>query len=136
MSHKCGPQCRRKQTPSTRRGCPTCGNKRTLNAGGRTRTIAQYMLSSPHTGMTRKVVAKVLDDWFVRGIYIDRTGRRSWNYLAYVPELKRVVRVAVSMDDSAIVNAFPDRNATMAWRRGKRAYFEGRFQNLEVRDWH
>ena len=36
MSHKCGPGCRRKQTPSTRTDCPSCGSseraERTLYA--------------------------------------------------------------------------------------------------------
>ncbi len=94
------------------------------------------MLDNPHPGMTRKVVAHVLADWFVRGIYIDATGRPSWNYLAYVPDLDKVVRVAVSEDDTTIVNAFRDRNATVAWQQRDRAYFERRFRDLEVRGWN
>ncbi len=93
------------------------------------------MFDSPHSGMSRKVVAKVLDDWFVSGVYVDRTGRPSRNYMAYVAELGKVVRVVVSMDDSTIVNAFQDRNATVAWREGNRAYFERRFEDVEVREW-
>lgn len=92
------------------------------------------MTDDPYPEMTRKVVAHALDNWFVRGIHTDKDGRESWNYLAYVPELDKVVRVSVSMDDERIINAFPDTGATQAYRRNDRTYFERRLKTLEVKD--
>ena len=132
MGHRCGAGCRRKTGRS--RGCPSCGSKRALDAGGRVRTITRHMIDDPHIGMTRKVVAYALNNWFLKGIRTGGDGRESWNYLAYVPELDQVVRVSVSLDDERIVNAFRDRGATQAYRRNNRDYFYRHYKSLEVKD--
>ena len=38
-------------------------------------------------------------------------------YLAFVPGMMEMVRLAVSMDDERIINAFPDRTATRHWNK-------------------
>ena len=85
--------------------------------------------------MTNARIAYVIDNWQLRGIHPDpQTGQNSRVYFAFVPSIARVVRVAVSMDESRILSAFPDRNATRNLARGNLAYFADRYRNLEERD--
>lgn len=85
--------------------------------------------------MTNARIAYVIDNWLLRGIYSDpQTRRESRVYLAFVPGMARVVRVAVSMDESRILSAFPDRNATRNLVRGNRDYFADKYRDLEERD--
>ena len=115
MSHRCGTNCRRKQTPSTKKDCPSCGHRKmpeTITAGGRTRTVTQYMRNHPHLGITAKRVENVLENWLIRGIRTESDGRQSRCYIGVVPGLDEMVRVAVSMDDERIISAFQDRTAT------------------------
>ena len=93
------------------------------------------MIDRPHPGITRRIVAEVLDNWTIRGIHTDPNGRQSWNYLAYVPSLQKIVRVGVSIDDNIITTAFRDDNVTRAWQRGDRSYFRRHFRNLTMKDW-
>ena len=129
MSRRCGTGCRCKQTPST-----PGGSRQKLGSGGRIRSVSRHMIDDPHPGVTREVVAEVLDNWTVKGIRTDPAGRQSWSYLAHVQGLGALVRVVVSMDDATIVSAFRDKGATQAWKRGDRSYFERRYQGMEVRD--
>ena len=48
--------------------------------------------------------------------------------------MREMVRVAVSMDDERIINAFPDRTATRHWNKGNSGYFAHVYEDLEVRD--
>ncbi len=96
--------------------------------------MTRHFAKSPHTEVTRKITAAALDNWIVRGVRTDPTGRESINYLGYSPELGNLVRVVVSRDDETIVSAFQDGNATRAWRRGDRPYFERFYTGLEIRD--
>ena len=76
----------------------------------------------------------MIDSWQFRGIFEDpQTGRDSRVYLGFVPELSRVVRVAVSMDETRILSAFPDRNATRNHVRGNIQYFIDSYRDLEER---
>ena len=134
MSHRCGPNCRRKQNPSTRAGCPTCGSRRKLSGGGKVRNLSRHFLRSLHPEITRRVVTHVLDNWVLKGFRTEPDGRSSWIYLAYSPSLGKMVRVVVSSDDTTIVSAFQDRTATKAWEQGNRLYFERHYESLEVRD--
>ena len=62
MSHRCGANCRRKQTPSRRSSCPSCGSRRlpqTITAGGRTRTLTQHGRDDVHLGTTAKRIERV-----------------------------------------------------------------------------
>ena len=110
-----------------------CGSRRKLDAGGRTRTLSRHFLDSPHKEITRKIVAATLDNWTIKGVRTDAGGRESMNYLAYSPDLGRLVRVVVSMDDQTIVSAFQDGNATRALNRGDTSYFKRAFKDLEIR---
>ena len=83
-----------------------------ITAGGRTRTVSQHMRNEPHLGVTTRQVEYVLENWVVRGTNTDPHGRQSWIYLAVVPRLGKMVRVAVSIDDETVITAFPDGSAT------------------------
>ena len=137
MSHRCGANCRRKQVPSQRKDCPSCGSPRlpeTIAAGGRTRTVSQHMRDFTHPGITARRVERVLDDWVLRGVHSGPDGRESMAYFAPVPGLASMVRVAVSMDDAVIITAFRDRRATRHWNQGDLDFFNRSLLNMEVRD--
>ena len=55
-------------------------------------------------------------------------------YISFVPGMTGMARVAVSMDDERIINAFQDRTATLNWNKGNMGYFVGVYGNLEVRN--
>ena len=75
----------------------------------------------------------VLDNWVIRGIKTDALGRQSMCHLAFAPQLEKMVRVAVSMDDNRIITAFPDDTATKHWNEGNLSYFVRHYQDLEER---
>jgi hypothetical protein len=108
--------------------------RRAIVAGGRSRTLSQHMLNSPHLGITDEHVSHVLEHWVVRGIFTAADGQGSWNYIAFVPGLNQMVRVAVSVDDEIVISAFRDRNATTQWNRSNHSYFASKYSNLEIRD--
>ena len=77
MSHKCGPGWRRKQTPITRKDCPSwepTGVRKSITAGGRTKIMTQHMVDDRHLGITKKTTAHVLHKWVVRGSTSIRMG--------------------------------------------------------------
>ena len=77
----------------------------------------------------------MLNNWVLRGLHTEPNGAQSWNYLAFVPSLDKLVIVAVSMDDARIITAYASRRATEKWRTGDRDYFVRHYpENLEVRD--
>jgi hypothetical protein len=107
----------------------------TIVAGGKERTLSSHAIQTRRPGITNARISFVIDNWQLRGIYSDpQTGRDSRVYLAFVPGMARVVRVAVSMDGSRILSAFPDRNATRNLARGNRDYFADKYRDLEERD--
>ena len=106
----------------------------TITAGGRTRTVSRHILEETHRGITPERVEYALENWVVRGIRTGADGRQSWVYLAFESRLSKMVRVAVSMDDTVIVTAFPDQAATTHWNRRNIDYFRRHYRNLEVRD--
>ena len=134
MSHKCGANCRRRQVPSGRPGCPSCGSPRRLMAGGKTRAVTDHVINNRHLRVTRRMIANVLDNWVIRGIHTTPDGEPSWNYYALVPGRNSMLRVAVSLDDERIVAAFPDEGATKAWKRGDLEYFRRRLAEVEERN--
>ncbi len=105
-----------------------------ITAGGRTRTVTRHMRSEPNRSITEERVRRVLEHWSLRAIYTENDGTQSWIYLAFVPGLSKMLRVAVSIDDERIVTAFQDRTATQHWNKGNLNYFSTRYQNVEVRD--
>ena len=138
MSHRCGANCRRKR--GLRSECEPCNRykesrRKTIVAGGKRRRLTQHMLDhlrgSKRKEITRERVAYVLDNWVIRGVHIER---QSMNYLAFVPEVDTVIRVAVSLDDKEIVTAYADRTAKSNLNRGNLAYFTKKLADMEVRD--
>ena len=91
------------------------------------------MLDDPHPDVSKRDMSYVLSRWRLMGLYTEPNGRQSWNYYAMVRRLGRVVRVAVSLDDSTVITAFKDRSATVHWQRGNLAYFSGKLSNLQDR---
>ncbi len=107
----------------------------TIFAGGKERTLSNHAIQTRRSGITDTRIAFVIDNWQLRGIYSDpQTGRDSRVYLAFVPGVARVVRVALSTDGRRILSAFPDRNATRNLARGNRGYFADKYRDLEERD--
>ena len=107
----------------------------TIVAGSKERTLSDHAIQTRRPGITNARIAFVIDNWQLQGIYSDpQTGRDSRVYLAFVPGIDRVVRVAVSMDQTRILSAFPDRNATRNLARGNRDYFADKYRDLEERD--
>ena len=76
----------------------------------------------------------MLEYWVIKGVRTEEGGRQSMCYLAFVPGKMEMVRVAVSMDDERIINAFPDRTATRHWSKKNSLYFGRIYGDLEVRD--
>ncbi len=105
-----------------------------VTAGGKTRTLSHHIIDNPHLGITKEEVAYVLDNWTLRGIFTDQDNRQSRVYYAFVPALKKVVRVAVSMDDTMVNTAFADSQATKQFARGNWGYFSSKLQEMETRD--
>ena len=92
------------------------------------------MREAPHPGITAERVAHVLEHWLIRGVRTERDGSQSRCYLAFVPGLDQMVRVAVSMDDEKIVTGFRDRGATRSWNKKNREYFVTSYRDLEERN--
>ena len=104
-----------------------------ITAGGRTRVLVGHALDGKH-GITSEQIAYVLENWALRGIHTASDGTQSWNYMAYVPQIGKIVIVAVSMDDDKIVTAFASTKMTRKWRQGDRNYFVRYYQRFEERD--
>ena len=137
MSHRCGANCRRRQQPSQRKNCPSCGSRRlprTITAGGRTRSVTRHARTETHPGITAKRIERALEDWVVRGVCKDKDGILALVHWGFVPGLRRMIKVVVSLDDERIITAYQDRNATNNWKRGDRAYFLERCRSLEERN--
>ena len=105
-----------------------------LTAGGKTRTVTQYLRDNARPGITAHRIVRVLEHWVIRGVRTEEVGRQSMCYLAFVPGMMEMVRLAVSMDDERIINAFPDRTATRHWNKRNTLYFARVYADLEVRD--
>ena len=120
--------------------CDTCNQynerrRKTLVAGGKRRLLTPHLVDHLRSGerpeVTRERIVYVLENWVIRGVH---TKRQSMNYLAFVPEVDTVIRVAVSLDDKRIVTAYPDRTARNHLIQGEFAYFANQLANMEVRD--
>ena len=109
--------------------------RRTITAGGRTRQLTlhaidrmrEYDISEAH-------VEYVLNSWQLRGIDVTPDREPSYVYFAYIPELGRALKVAVSIDDERIATTHFDRSATSDLRRGTRGYFLRKYHALEERN--
>ena len=105
-----------------------------ITSGERTRTLSRHLIEQTHSGITADRIEHVLSSWALRGIRTDSHGLSSLVYLAFVPGLNNMVRVAVTLDDEMIITAFQDAGATRNWLRGNRSYFARQYRDLEERD--
>ena len=96
--------------------------------------VTQHLRDGARPGITVHRIVYVLEQWQIRGVRTEEGGRQSMCYLAHVSGMTEMVRVAVSMDDERIINAFPDRTATRHWIRGNTGYFARVYGDLEMRD--
>lgn len=137
MSHRCGSNCRRKQNPSQRKDCPSCGLRHRLpnsiTVDGTIRKLSHHVQRDTHSGITEGRIVRVLKDWVIRGDCIDRVGNRTDTYWGFVPGRKDLLRVVVSQEDGSIITAYPDDRATSARKRGNRGYFDKRCFEWEER---
>lgn len=103
-----------------------------ITAGGCARQLTEHsIVKMRERHISEAHIAYVLDNWVLRGIE-NRPGREpTYVHFAYVPELERMLKVVISIDDARIVTVHPDRNATKAWRTGRREYFTMKYQDLE-----
>lgn len=138
MSHRCGTSCRRKQVPSQRSSCPSCGSAAsrrlpdTITAGGRTRRVSRYFRDDAGVRPDRQMVTaerieQVLENWLFRCVTTSggREGQTYWGLVRYNRK-ERLMKVVVSLDDDTIVNAYLDDKATRDWQRHGRRYFDRR----------
>ena len=146
MSHKCGSQCRRKQVPSTRRFCSTCGSASARSfpshiiLGGETFRVPEHArIRAVQTGVTGEQVSNAWHDWVVRGTCRDGRGdyhptRWGWSDGKGSGELVKVV-VERDNDNLRFVTIYPDRTATRNFGKGRLTYFEERcfVDDYEVR---
>ena len=146
MSHKCGSQCRRKQVPSTRRFCPTCGSAAARRFPGHITLDGENFRVPDHarvraieTGVSAEQVANAWDDWVVRGTCRDVRGnyhptRWGWREGQGSGGLVKVV-VERDYNDRRFISIYRDRTATRNFIRGSLAYFDEhcREEDFEVR---
>ena len=88
------------------------GLSASITAGGKTRIVTQYLQDNARPGITADRIVRILERWVIRGVRTEEGGRQSMCYMAFVSGVTEMVRVAVSMDDERIINAFLDRTAT------------------------
>ena len=96
----------------------------------------QRQAVTEHNEITLERLTDVLNNWVVRGIRQDRDGRRSIAFLGWIEHRggRRLMRVAISIDDRRIISAFWDRKATGKLNSGDMEYFQRNYDRLEVRD--
>lgn len=104
-------------------------------ADGHTRQLTEHsIVKMRERRITEAQIAYALDNWILRGIENKPDREPTYVHFAYIPELGRLLKVVISMDDARIVTVHPDRNATKAWRTGRREYFTMKYQALEESD--
>ena len=109
--------------------------RRTITAGGRTRELTLHaIIRMRQRNITEAQVAYVLDNWQLRGIDNSSEREPSIAHFALLPELDRMLKVAVSIDNAKIATTHFDRVATRNFKGGTRSYFFRKYQNLEERD--
>ena len=111
----------------------------TLTVGGVQRELTihlQQQSEMVHNEITLERLTDVLNNWVVRGIRQDRDGRRSIAFLGWIEHRggRRLMRVAISIDNRRIISAFLDRKATEKLNSGDMDYFQRNYERVEVRD--
>ena len=111
----------------------------TLTVGGIERELTNHLqeqAETAHNEITLERLTVVLNNWVVRGIRQDRDGRRSIASLGWIEHKggRRLMRVAVSIDDRRIISAFLDKTATEKLHNRDTGYFQRNYERLEMRD--
>ena len=111
----------------------------TLTVAGIEREITSHLQEQAervHNEVTLERLTGVLNNWVVRGIRQDRDGRRSIAFLGWIEHSgsRRLMRVAVSIDDRRIISAFLDGKAAEKLNSNDIDYFQRHYERLEVRD--
>ena len=86
--------------------------------------------------ITAERIISVLDNWIIRGIKTDASGRQStayWGWVAFEC-VERLLRVNVSMDDRRLTTAYLDSRATRKFLIGDMLYFQRNYAGLEVQN--
>ena len=140
MSHRCGPNCRRKQVPSARRDCPSCGSatrwlRRTFRAGGQDRRMSEHFRrdrARERPEVTEERVKAVLDNWIAKckSEYRapgapPRVGLSYWGWVD-VDGDRKLMQVVTTMDGSEVRTVNLNRNARKAIQRGNKDWFNTR----------
>lgn len=136
MSWEYGGNYRDNQIPDAEEDCANYDSDQTsrrITVRGRTRILVGHDLEGKH-GITDRQIAYVLENWALRGIHTTSDDTQSWNYMAYVAQIGKIVIVAVSVDGDKIVTAFASAKMTRKWRQGDRNYFTRYYQRFEERD--
>ena len=96
----------------------------------------QRQAVTEHNEITLERLTDVLNNWVIRGVRQDPDGRRSIAFLGWIEHSggKRLMRVAISIDNQRIISAFWDRKATEKLNSGDMEYFQRNYDRLEVRD--
>ncbi len=111
----------------------------TLTVGGIEREITdhfQEQAETVHNEITLERLTDVLNNWVIRGVRQDHDGRRSIAFLGWIEHRgsRRLMRVAISIDDRRIISAFLDGKATEKLNSSDMEYFQRNYDRLEVRD--
>ncbi len=153
MSHQCGPECRRNQTPGTGEDCPSCGPATPdplpdyiTDGSGKTREVTWHLKEEvikreDRRMVTEERIVQVLDGWRYRCITLSgRDKRPGWSHWGKVrwEGKDRILAVVTSINDERIVTVYLDNKATESWEKGNLAYFEkrcrdGTYMNFEER---
>ena len=111
---------------------------RTLTAAGVQREITIHVHRRSHmrSEITVENLIDVLENWVARGIRYDESDRPSMAHLGWIQHggARRLMRVAVSMDDQRITTAFADTPATDKWNSGDFDYFQRTYEQWEIRN--
>ena len=109
-----------------------------LTAGGKTREVTAHLQqrATERPELTAGRITAVLEHWVIRGIKTGKDGERSIAYLGWIEYQgrRRLMRVAVSMDDQRLPTATLDHLATSKYLKGDMDYFNPNYADLESRN--
>lgn len=140
MSHKCGANCRRKQVPSARRNCPSCGSatrwlRRTFRAGGQERRMSEHFRRKRahlRPEVTEERMVAVLDNWTVRcqSEYREPGAPPSvgWSHWGWVDVDgdRKLMQVVTTLEGDLVKTVNLNRNARKAMQKGNKDWFSSR----------
>ena len=86
--------------------------------------------------ITEERIISVLENWVIRGLRTDASGRQSTAYWGWVlfEGVERLLRVNVSMDDRRLTTAYLDSRATRKFVTADMSYFHRNYAGIEVQN--